>query len=138
MSQAGSNISTLQRMALTQGVKDFNAANDDLKFIIYKLTINEIFNILQNTNLRVLPLEILSDFEDCLAKIIAGFFILSGQPLGNMYSFSQVIPTLQEAYSHLYAALSVFGIPGMDFDYAQHVQQFWLKLYQSKEELAAL
>lgn len=73
MSEPASHAEIIKRVAEKPGLADFDK-DEKLKYEVYKLTIEEILNILENEDLDSISLKDLQDYKKGLNEIERGFF----------------------------------------------------------------
>jgi hypothetical protein len=127
----------IYRISMSQGISDLNSVSDILKLRVYLLTLKEIFNIL-GFDLFTLQEEILFELKDGLREIINGFFYLISDAKMRDLNLNQVNQTIQKAYSHMNAALSIYEQDTKTFEYFDHLQECRQYLYISIEQLDSI
>ena len=130
-------MSMVQRISRSEGIADLNGASDEVKLDIYRITIEKLFKIFQNTNPRTFPKSSLDEIEDTLTEIISGFYDLARGPIGNKIRLAEILSPINEAASYVSAALSAYGNEDKIVDYVQQLQNCRTKLFQVTELLQA-
>lgn len=121
--------------ALDLGIYDLNAVSEESKLKVYKLTLEEILNLLLHKDLETLPKKTLKDLKDGLRETIQVFFILRNSKLGMRLNLSEVIPIISDANSHLLAASSILETAGKTVEYFQYLQVCRDRIYETLEQL---
>jgi hypothetical protein len=82
-------------------IEDFEKVGDQVKFEVYKLTLNKLFETLGKSPSR----EYLEKVNECLDTMIYGFYILINKGAIQSIDLNKILPIFIEARSCLKAAL---------------------------------
>lgn len=133
-----SSIGIIERHSHNNGIDNFQAATDEFKLMIYKLTLQEIFDSL-GIDLQMLARKYLEDLKEGLRETINGVYILRTRPIVNYIDIIEIMPRLMEANANLLTATTMLEDgKHKDFHYYMAVQTCRDRIFETLERLPNL
>ncbi len=128
-----SQLNLIERTSIKCGYGDFHKLTPVQQFVVYKLTLEEMFDIL-GKNPVTLPLKQLQEINQDLLNMETGFYVLHNNSVITELKMNVAIKILVGAESHMQTAISAYRKKGT----AEATEAFFMPLRLSRGKINEL